>query len=248
MHFDHQLVMITGAGAGIGACIAHAFASRGAQVLLCDINLDNVQRVAQNINEQGGKAYAYHLDVSNLEATLRFSEQIQKKHGDLHVLINNAGISGRSSDSDLESSWNDVIQINLYGMRNMCFAFTEALKKTKGNIVNFASITSFKAAGTSSPAYIASKAAVDAHTKTLARDLGPYQIRVNAVAPGMINTDMLKPQRETQGGLDWFIDHNPLKRMGEPEEICGPVLFLASSEASFVNGITLPVDGGFLAI
>lgn len=246
MSIDHQLVMITGAGAGIGAHLAHAFAARGAHVLLCDTQLENVQQVAYSITQQGGKASAYYLDVSNFKATQIFSEQVQKEHGSIHVLINNAGVSGRSTETDLDALWDHVIQVNLYGMRNMSLAFTQALKETKGNIVNFASIASFKSVGTSSPAYIASKAAIAAHTKTLARDLGKYHIRVNAVAPGVINTEMLAPQREKKDGLDWFIAHNPLRRIGEPNEVCGPVLFLASPEASFVNGVTLPVDGGFL--
>lgn len=250
LNFNGKLVLITGAAQGMGAAVAKGFAQCNAELVLVDANPDKLKTFAQSLAEQGHKVHAYPLDISSWNDVLSVAEKIRASLGGIDVLINNAGISGRlpSDDSDaVLEVWQQVIQVNLTGTRNMVEAFAQDLKRKQGCIVNFASIVSF-VSGSSTHAYIASKGAVRSYTQALARDFGSAGVRVNAVAPGFMMTDMVTPQLEQEGGTDWYMSRAPLKRGGQAEEIVGPVLFLASDLASYVNGVVLPVDGGFLAV
>ena len=164
------------------------------------------------------------------------------------MLINNAGISGRARIDDPEATqvWDRIIGVNLQGLFNVTHAFVPALKQSRGCIINLSSIVAF-VSGISTAGYVASKGAVRSFTQALARDLAPHGVRANAVAPGLMLTDMVKPQLQVPGGTDWYMDRVPMRRGGEPDEIVGPALFLASSLASYVTGVVLPVDGGFLS-
>jgi NAD(P)-dependent dehydrogenase (short-subunit alcohol dehydrogenase family) len=168
--------------------------------------------------------------------------------GPIDILINNAGISGKAriDDPNAAEVWDRLIEVNLQGLFNVTHAFVPALKASHGCIVNLSSIVAF-VSGISSAGYIASKGAVRSFTQALARDLAPFGVRANAVAPGLMLTEMVAPQLQVPGGTDWYMSRVPMKRGGEPAEIVGPVVFLASALASYVTGVVLPVDGGFLS-
>jgi NAD(P)-dependent dehydrogenase (short-subunit alcohol dehydrogenase family) len=139
------------------------------------------------------------------------------------------------------------MQVNLQGTFNVTHAFVEQLKATRGAIVNLCSIVAY-GCGISTAGYVVSKGGVRSFTEVLARDLAPHGVRVNAVAPGLMETEMTAGQRAQAHGTDWYMQRAPMARAGRADEIVGPVLFLASDMASYVNGAVLPVDGGYLAV
>jgi meso-butanediol dehydrogenase/(S,S)-butanediol dehydrogenase/diacetyl reductase len=248
LRLDGRLAVVTGAGGGIGAAIARALASAGAGVVLADRDGAACETVAEALRRDGATARAHALDVTDLDAVRAFAGRVADDHGDAAVLVNNAGILVRRGidDPDAEAIVRRVMDVNLHGAFAMVRAFLPALRRTKGNIVNVASGAAFTAqAGCAG--YSSSKAALHMLTQTLAVDLGPDGIRVNAVAPGVIETPMTAATRADPARLAGFMRRTPAGRMGQPEEIAAAVLFLASPLASYVNAATLPVDGGFLA-
>ena len=245
---DDKLALITGAGGGLGSALALGFAKEGARVVVADIDGARANAVAMQVRAAGGQAWAEVLDVTDRTATSRWAAELTQRLGPIDVLVNNAGISGRGKIDDAQAPelWDRILSVNLDGLFNVTHAFIPALKQTRGCVVNLSSIVAF-VSGISTAGYVASKGAVRSLTQALARDLAPHGIRVNAVAPGLMLTEMVRPQLDTPGGTDWFMKRAPLARGGEPAEIVGPVVFLASGMASYVNGAVLPVDGGFLA-
>lgn len=245
---DNKLTLVTGASGGLGSAIARGFARQGARVIVADLGRAGAEAVAQEIRDLGGAAWAETVDVTDRAAVRSWADDLETRMGPIDVLINNAGISGRARFDDPQSAevWDRIISVNLEGVFNVTHAFVEQLKATRGSIISLSSIVAF-VSGPSTAAYIASKGAVRSLTQALARDLAPHGVRVNAVAPGFMLTDMVKPQLATPGGTDWFMKRAPMGRGGEPEEIVGPIVFLASELASYVTGVVLPVDGGFLS-
>jgi NAD(P)-dependent dehydrogenase (short-subunit alcohol dehydrogenase family) len=245
---DNKLALITGAGGGLGSALALGFAREGARVIVADIDGARATAVASQIQATGGQAWGEVLDVTDRDATRRWATELTQRLGPIDVLVNNAGISGRGKVDDPQAPelWDRILRVNLDGLFNVTHAFIPALKQTRGNVVNLSSIVAF-VSGVSTAGYVASKGAVRSLTQVLARDLAPHGVRVNAVAPGLMLTEMVRPQLDTPGGTDWFMKRAPMARGGEPEEVVGPVVFLASAMASYVNGVVLPVDGGFLA-
>jgi NAD(P)-dependent dehydrogenase (short-subunit alcohol dehydrogenase family) len=243
-----KLALVTGGGGGLGAAMAHGFVREGARVIVADVQRDKAEAVAEAIRAQGGQAWAETVDVTDRAATQALAEALTARLGPIDVLVNNAGISGKARIDDPQATevWDRLIQVNLQGLFNVTHAFVPALKQSRGCIVNLSSIVAF-VSGISSAGYIASKGAVRSFTQALARDLAPFGVRANAVAPGLMLTDMVTPQLQVPGGTDWYMSRVPMKRGGEPGEIVGPVVFLASPMASYVNGVVLPVDGGFLS-
>ena len=242
------IVLVTGAGQGNGKAIALGVASAGAQVVATDIRQDTVSATVEEICAAGGKATGYVLDVTDAEACANLAEVVERDVGDATVIVNNAGIIIRETiDSpNAHANWRHVMDVNVNGVFNVTHAWLPALRRTKGSIINIASIASFVGVG-STLGYSPSKGAVKLMTQALARDLAADGIRVNALAPGVIATPMTASTREDESRLAGFMMLTPSGRVGEPEELVGPVLFLASPMASYVNGAILPVDGGFLA-
>jgi NAD(P)-dependent dehydrogenase (short-subunit alcohol dehydrogenase family) len=169
--------------------------------------------------------------------------------GAVGIVVNNAGVllRGGISDSATDSNWDRTIAVNVNGPFNIVSAFLPQLRQTQGAIINIGSIQSFVAAPNSS-AYTASKGAVLQFTKALAAELAPDGIRVNGIAPGIIATPMTESTRADQAKLEGFLRHVPMRRVGQPEELAGAAVFLASPLASYITGAMLPVDGGFLTI
>jgi meso-butanediol dehydrogenase/(S,S)-butanediol dehydrogenase/diacetyl reductase len=248
LQLDGRLAVVTGAGSGIGAAVARALAAAGARVVLADRDAAACEGVAEALRRDGAQAQAHALDVTDLDAVRAFAARVGADHGDAAILVNNAGILVRRGidDPQAEAIVRQVMDVNLHGAFAMVRAFLPALRRTKGCVVNVASGAAFSAqAGCAG--YSASKAALHMLTQTLAVDLGPDSVRVNAVAPGVIETPMTEATRADPARLAGFVRRTPAGRVGQPDEIAAAVLFLASPLASYVNAVTLPVDGGFLA-
>src|SRR6476659_571286 len=244
---DH-LVLVTGAGQGNGRAIAIGMASAGAKVVVTDIRVETAESTAAEIRANNGEAWAFAHDVGSAEGCAVLAARVRNEVGAIDTLVNNAGIiirEGIDSPRALEN-FRRVIDVNLIGSFNVIHAWLPALRQTRGCIINVGSIASFVGVG-STLGYSPSKGGVRLLTQALARDLAVDGIRVNAIAPGVIETPMTQSTRDDPSRLEGFMARTPLGRVGQPEELVGPVVFLSSAMASYVNGVTLPVDGGFLA-
>jgi NAD(P)-dependent dehydrogenase (short-subunit alcohol dehydrogenase family) len=245
---DGKLVLVTGGGQGNGRAIALGVSAAGAKVVVTDVRIDTANAVAEEIGAAGGTAHALQLDVTDAAACTELAQRVMHEIGPTHVVVNNAGIIIRETiDSPrAHENWRRVMDVNVNGVFNVVHAWLPALRRTRGNIINIASIASFVGVG-NTLGYSPSKGALKLFTQTLARDLSADGIRVNAIAPGVIETPMTSSTREDPSKLSGFMSRTPLGRVGQPEELVGPVIFLASQMATYVNGAILPVDGGYLA-
>ncbi len=250
---DH-IAVVTGAASGIGRAIAIGFAKEGAQIAVLDIDAKGAADVAGEIGKAGGKASSFALDVRRREDCFAVAKDVAAKVGRVSILVNNAGINRRNAfTSEPEAvlkDWQDIMAINLNGVFNVTHAFLEPLRASKGRIVNIGSIQSFVHVRTpNSPAYTTSKHAVLGFTKALAAELGKHGIRVNAIGPGLIETPLNANVRATNPALvQTFMDHTPLGRAGQPEDIVGPAIFLASDMSSYVTGGIVMADGGYRTV
>jgi 3-oxoacyl-[acyl-carrier protein] reductase len=245
---ENEVALVTGASRGIGKAIALRLALDGYDVAVnCLSNEAGAAEVEAKIVEKGWKAHVYKADVADAETVKTMVDAIGDDLGPISVLVNNAGVYQRGTFSDLSTDdWQRTIDVNLTG----CFNCTKAvvpgmLKRKGGSIVNISSMLGFK--GTSHGAhYAASKAGVIAFTKSLALELSPQGIRVNAIAPGAIETEIIAydspEQREKR------IQSTPIRKVGQPEEIALVVSFLVSEEASYMTGETLHANGGFMMV
>ncbi len=243
-----RLALVTGGGQGNGQAIALGLAHAGARVIVTDLNEVNAQKVAQDIRQQGWQAWAFRQDVTDEAANLALAERVLRDIGPIDILINNAGIIIREGvDSpNAVSNLALMLKVNVMGSFIPVHSWLPALRATKGCIINLASIAATAGlAGTMG--YSPSKGAVKLMTQALAVELADDGIRVNALAPGVIETPMTAPTREAPEKLARFMQRTPMKRVGQVQELIGPIVFLASDMASYVTGVTLPVDGGFLA-
>lgn len=246
---EGRLALVTGAGQGNGRAIAIGLARAGARVIATDLKAETAASTAQKIIEAGGVAWSYQLDVSERSACAALAHRIGNDLGQLSILVNNAGVLFRGSldDADAPDVWRRTMSINVDGPFNLVYSFRSALKATGGAIINIASIQSF-VAGARAIAYTTSKGAVAQFTKAVAVEFAQYGVRVNAIAPGIIDTAMMQEIRDDPATLKGRLTHVPIRRVGQPEELAGAVVFLASPAASYITGVILPIDGGFLAV
>ena len=244
-----RLAVVTGAARGNGEAIARGLAAHGARVVVTDLDLEAVSSVAADIQAAGGVAFAYPLDVRSPAACSALASQVMREAGEVSILVNNAGVLRKSDPhaSDYAASIEQQLAVNVLGYANMVHAFVAHLEKTRGNIINIASVMSFVALPGSS-GYAASKGAVKQLTAGLALDLAASGVRVNAIAPGFIETRMSEVSRSDRSIYERRLQQIALGRFGLPSELVGPVVFLASEMASYVTGTTLTVDGGYLAM
>ena len=243
-----RLALVTGAGQGNGRAIARGLAAAGARVIVTDLNVESAATTAAEIRADGGEAWHYELDVTHLGHCVALAARVGSEVGAVDLLVNNAGIVIRDGfDSPMAvENLERTLDVNVMGTFHPIYAWLSALRATRGSIVNVASIaSSVGLAGTFG--YSPSKAAVKLLTQSLAVEMAKDGVRVNAIAPGVIDTPMTATTRAAPAKLERFMMRTPMARVGQPEELIGPVVFLASEMASYVTGVTLPVDGGFLA-
>lgn len=240
-----KTALITGAGSGIGEGIARGMAAAGARVIAVDINGEAAGRTARALD---GAALSFAADVSDGAQCERLAAAVRREAGAIAVLVNNAGIirRGKVTDAATRQDWDATLAVNLDGPYYMTTAFLDQLRESRGAVVNIGSVQSFVALPNSA-AYTASKGGVRALTKALAIELSPLGIRVNAIGPGLIATPLNAKARENPAYMRNFEGRIPLGRIGTPEDIAPVAVFLASDMARYITGVTLPVDGGFLA-
>lgn len=242
--FDSKVVMVTGAGSGIGEATARRFASEGAKVVLIGRTREKLDRVAESIE---GETLVFAADVSDGEAMNRLVADVIDRFGRLDVLVNNAGIApeGRVHEAELDD-WKQVMSINVDGVFYASRAALPELLKTKGAIVNVSSVSGLGGDWNMS-LYNASKGAVSNLTRAMALDYGEEGVRVNAVCPSITRSDLTSGITGNDDLMKKFADRMPLGRAAEAEEVGDVIVFLASHDARFVNGVNLPVDGGIMA-
>jgi len=244
MRLENKVVIITGAGSGIGKETALLFAEEGAKVVVADVNGKAGEETVAQI-KKNGEGFFVKLDVSNREQSKQMVKSTLEKYGRIDILINNAGIVQDAFLSKMtEEQWDKVININLKGVFNCAQAVVEVMmNQGNGVIINTSSIVGLNG-NVGQVNYAATKAGLIGMTKTLAKELGKKGIRVNAVAPGFIATPMTSNVPEKI--LEMMKEKTPLRRLGEAKDVAYAYLYLASDEANFVNGAVLCVDGGLI--
>jgi 3-oxoacyl-[acyl-carrier protein] reductase len=248
VRFEGKVALVTGAARGIGQAIALALAQEGADVVAADVDLGRAQQVAQEIEGLGRKAKAISADVSDRESVQRLVSEAVSLFGKIDVLVNNAGIIRRGTFIEHDpQEWERVLNVNLGGTFNCTREVVPLMiKQGGGKIINISSVVGRMGDIASAPSYGTSKGAINTFTKSLARELAPYGINVNAVAPHAIETEMSQEWSEEKRRQ--IVEAIPLKRLGQPEEVAGAVVFLASDRAGFITGHVLDVNGGYLMV
>ena len=247
--FTGKVAVVTGAAQGIGAATALRLAAEGAAVAVVDLTAERAQGTVDAIAAKGGTARAYGCDVADYDAVAAVFAQAAEELGGIHILVNNAGITRDNLFFRMaKPDWDAVISVNLTSAYNCSHvAQTYMCKQKYGKIVSLSSRSALGNRGQAN--YAAAKAGIQGLTATLAIELGPFNVNVNAVAPGYIATGMTAATAERVGATpeehqEQVADRTPLRRVGQPEEIASVVAFLASDDASYVSGQTLYVNGG----
>ncbi len=247
MNLKEEVVIITGAGSGIGKATALEFATHGSIVVASDINVEQGQATSDTINNQGGQSTFIKADVSSDQDVNHLVDTCIEKYGRLDHMINNAGIGLglKFFDQISDDHWNKVIAVNQTGVFYCMRAALKVMQANKkGSIVNVASAAGIRSAPRMG-AYAASKHAVVGMTKTAAVEYGKYNIRINAVCPTVIETPMGSDYIDNNKELEQIMLRSvPMRRFGAAQEVAKTICWLSSTQASYLNGITVPVDGG----
>jgi meso-butanediol dehydrogenase/(S,S)-butanediol dehydrogenase/diacetyl reductase len=240
-----RVVIVTGAGSGIGEATAKRFLQDGAQVAVCGRDVKKLKKAFEDASSD--QFLALKADVSKEAQVKSFVAAVMKKFGRVDVLVNNAGIFADGKlDKARTKTWRNVMGTDLDGVFFMSRAVLPALKKTKGCIVNISSVSGL-GGDSGNPIYNAAKGAVTNLTRALAIDYAKEGVRVNAVCPTFTKTDLTEEMFEDKALVREMVSRIPMGRHGNPEDIAGAVVFLASEDARFVTGVNLPVDGGVSA-
>lgn len=243
-----KIVLITGSSRGLGFVFATGFAEAGATVIVNGTKADTVQQAVEKIRQNGGRAEGYPFDVTNEADVERNIAQIQENVGDIDILVNNAGIHRRAPLAELTvENWKTVIEVNL----NAVFIVTRhvvqrMIERRQGKIINITSLNA-EAARPTIGNYCAAKGGLTMLTKSMATEWGQYNIQCNAIGPGYFVTDLTRSLVENPE-FDAFVKQSvPLERWGDPAELVGPAIFLASDASNYITGRTIYVDGGWRA-
>ncbi len=243
MKLEGRVAIITGAAAGIGFATAQRFAAEGARLVLCDVNETRVREAAERLAADGASVDAHKVDVTNRAEVDAMVAATLARHGRIDVLVNNAGITKDARLAKMtEAQFDAVIDVNLKGVFNCAQAVAGVMtEQGRGVILNASSVVGLYG-NFGQTNYAASKFGVIGFTKTWARELGPKGVRVNAVCPGFVNTEIL--QTVPDKVLDGMKEHCWMRRLAEPSEIAAIYAFLASDDASYVNGTAIEASGG----
>ncbi len=244
LQLKNRIAIVTGAGHGIGRAIALRLAKAGAKLVVGDLNVETARKTVAEIETSGGQAVAQEVDVAQRSSAIELVEKAMLTFGGLDILVNNAGIYPNASIIDItEAEWDLVQAVNLKGTF-LCSqaAAKRMIKQAHGVIINIASIDA-KTRTTGNAHYAAAKAGVISFTRTMACEMAPYGIRVNAVCPGWILTDPVKARTSRWRKV---VEDIPVHRLGNPEDVAEAVLFLVSDVAGYITGEVLDVNGGML--
>jgi meso-butanediol dehydrogenase / (S,S)-butanediol dehydrogenase / diacetyl reductase len=243
--FRNRTIVVTGAASGIGAATARRLHEEGAAIVAADLRLSDVEAAMGDLDGQD-RIHAVAVDVSDRAQVFGLIAGASEQFGDLYGLVNSAGVRGVGTIFDLEPEELDrVLSVNLVGTLNMCQAFVRSVSQTGKAcaVVNVTSAAGIRAVP-NRLSYVASKFGVVGITQTMALELASLDVRVNAVAPGMVRTPMTEPMFEDPANVERMQAAHPVGRTGEPYEIAAAIAFLLSEDASFITGAILPVDGG----
>ena len=247
MLLEGKVAIVTGASRGIGFAVAKAYACEGARVAVCGSREETAQKAVQELQKlcPGAQFLPVRVDVSDGEAIRTMVARVMERWGKIDILVNNAGVTGTKPIFDMtDEDFESMIDINLTGPFKCTREVAKVMKQTGGCIINTSSLVGTYASRMQT-AYAASKFGINGLTKACARELGPYGIRVNAVAPGVVQTDMVAQSVDGQM-LAALKGMTPLGRVAQPDELAGAYVYLASDAASFTTGAILAVDGGIV--
>ena len=244
---EGRVAFVTGGGGGLAEGICASLAADGASVAAVDVSREKAERVAGLAEASGARAIALGVDVSDKSSVEAAVVDVARELGGVDILVNNAAVYPRRAWTEIEEhEWDRVMAVNLKGYFLCARAVYPYMKERgRGNIVNVASIT-FSIGWTLLLDYVASKGGIVGFTRTLAREVGPDNINVNAIAPGAFPTDAEKIHPDQEGYNRWVLEQQSIKRRGTPEDVGNLVAFLASDASSFISGQTIGIDGGWM--
>jgi NAD(P)-dependent dehydrogenase (short-subunit alcohol dehydrogenase family) len=247
---SERVGIVTGGGRGLGRSMALALADFGANLIIADIIINQAEEVAKEITKESKRSLAIKVDVTKPKEVTRMVSQALRHFGRIDILINNAGIYLNAPAEHFDpKDWHRVLSVNLTGVFLCAQAVGKVMiKQRKGKIINIASVVGMVGTPHDATAYSSSKAGAINLTRSLAAEWGKYNINVNAIAPGIIETDLTRKRLKSKKYYEYWIDRTPLRRIGKPDDLIGAVIYLSSQASDWLTGQTIVIDGGYMAL